>query len=100
MICTDGSPIYQNIGRYHPVVHRVDIHKAWEYSLTSEIEGVFGNLRTFIRRMYHHSPNVQKSSILPHKLSDLCANWVAIPHVVVGVDKRVRIYYPVHICTD
>lgn len=53
-LCTDGSPIYHYIDQYYPVRHRVDIHKAWEYSQTSEIEGVFGNLRTFIRRMYHH----------------------------------------------
>ena len=55
IICTDGFPIYRGIGKYHPVKHRVDIHKAWEYSNTSEIEGIFGNLRTFIRRMYHHA---------------------------------------------
>lgn len=54
VICTDGFPIYKDISKYHPVEHQVDIHKAWEYSNTSEIEGVFGNLRTFIRRMYHH----------------------------------------------
>jgi len=27
----------------------------WELELTSEIEGIFGNLKTFIRRMYHHA---------------------------------------------
>lgn len=54
MICTDGFTIYDQIERWYPVKHVVDIHKAWEYSKTSEIEGVFGNLRTFIRRMYHH----------------------------------------------
>jgi transposase-like protein len=55
VVCTDGFSIYKGIGKYYPVEHRVDIHKAWEYSNTSEIEGVFGNLRTFIRRMYHHT---------------------------------------------
>lgn len=64
VICTDGSPIYQGIARYHPAVHRVDIHKAREYSLTSEIEGVFGNLRTFIRRRYHHTTPRQLSEIV------------------------------------
>jgi transposase-like protein len=53
-VCTDGFSIYHGIESYCLVKHRVDIHKAWEYSATSEIEGVFGNLRTFIRRMYHH----------------------------------------------
>ena len=37
------------------MTHRVDIHKKFEFGLTSEIEGMFGNLRTFIRRMYHHT---------------------------------------------
>lgn len=31
-----------------------DIHKKFEFAHTSEIEGIFGVLRTFIRRMYHH----------------------------------------------
>jgi len=32
-----------------------DIHKKFEFTNTSEIEGMFGVLRTFIRRMYHHT---------------------------------------------
>lgn len=54
ILCTDGSNIYDRLEKLYPVKHLVDIHKEWEYSSTSEIEGVFGNLRTFIRRMYHH----------------------------------------------
>lgn len=54
IVWTDGFSIYQGIDRFCPIEHRVEIHKAWEYSGTSEIEGTFGNLRTFIRRMYHH----------------------------------------------
>jgi transposase-like protein len=52
---TDGSGIYKRIDRWWPVTHKKDIHKKWEFELTSEIEGMFGNLRTFIRRMYHHT---------------------------------------------
>jgi len=52
---TDGSMIYHNIHKHVPVTHTVDIHKKFEFTHTSEIEGTFGNLRTFIRRMYHHS---------------------------------------------
>lgn len=44
------SVIYQDIEKLHLVTHVMDIHKAWEFSRTSEIKGVFGNLRTFIRR--------------------------------------------------
>lgn len=51
---TDGSAIYKNIERYYPVSHMTDIHKRFEFTNTSEIEGMFGVLRTFIRRMYHH----------------------------------------------
>ena len=52
---TDGSSIYSSIEQWWPVKHKVDIHKKFEFGLTSEIEGMFGNLRTFIRRMYHHA---------------------------------------------
>lgn len=52
---TDGAGIYRGIERWWPVTHRKDIHRKWEFGLTSEIEGLFGNLRTFIRRMYHHA---------------------------------------------
>lgn len=51
---TDGGSIYQEIEHWWPIDHRVDIHKQFEFGLTSEIEGIFGVLRTFIRRMYHH----------------------------------------------
>jgi hypothetical protein len=68
ILCTDGFSIYTDIDQFHPVKHRVDIHKAWEYSQTSEIEGVFGNLRTFIRRMYHHTTPKR----LPEVVCEFC----------------------------
>jgi len=51
---TDGAAIYQGIDQWWPVVHSRDIHKRFEFEHTSEIEGIFACLRTFIRRMYHH----------------------------------------------
>lgn len=51
---TDGSSIYKNINQWWQVKHRKDIHSRFEFGLTSEMEGMFGCLRTFIRRMYHH----------------------------------------------
>ena len=59
---TDGAAIYRNITQYWPVEHSRDIHKRFEFQHTSEIEGVFGNYRTFVRRMYHHhwSINLEK----------------------------------------
>ena len=53
-LATDGSVIYKSIDRHFPVTHTFDIHKKFEFTNTSEIEGMFGLLRTFIRRMYHH----------------------------------------------
>lgn len=52
---TDGASIYQGIENWWPVEHKRDIHRKFEFSNTSEIEGMFGNLKTFIRRMYHHT---------------------------------------------
>lgn len=51
---TDGGSIYHGISQQWPVEHSRDIHKRFEFEHTSEIEGTFANLRTFIRRMYHH----------------------------------------------
>ena len=68
ILCTDGFSIYQGIERLYPVTHFVDVHKSWEFGKTSEIEGIFGNLRTFIRRMYHH--------VTPEKLPEIVGEFV------------------------
>lgn len=59
---TDGAAIYKGIEKWWPVKHQRDIHKKFEFTHTSEIEGIFGNYRTFVRRMYHHhwSENLEK----------------------------------------
>jgi len=59
---TDGACIYQKSDHYWPVEHVADNHSKFEFSHTSEIEGIFACLRTFIRRMYHH--------VTPEKLPD------------------------------
>lgn len=51
---TDGAIIYQGIEKHFPVTHYSEQHVKFEFKNTSEIEGMFGVLRTFIRRMYHH----------------------------------------------
>lgn len=51
---TDGAGIYHKIDYWWPVLHKAELHKKFEFAKTSEIEGIFGVLRTFIRRMYHH----------------------------------------------
>lgn len=57
IVCTDGSGIYFGIDNFWPVIHKRDIHKKFQFEITSEIEGIWANFRTFIRRMYHHVTN-------------------------------------------
>ena len=68
---TDGAAIYKDIDQWWPVKHTRDIHKKWEFTHTSEIEGMFGNLRTFIRRMYHHTTPEK----LPDYVREFCCRF-------------------------
>ncbi len=61
---TDGAAIYKEINQWWPVYHNRDIHKKFEFEHTSEIEGMFGVLRTFIRRMYHHVTVAKLPSVI------------------------------------
>ena len=65
---TDGGGMYNKINHWWPVQHKVDIHRKFQFGLTSEIEGMFGNLRTFIRRMYHHAT----PEYLPEYVREFC----------------------------
>jgi hypothetical protein len=65
---TDGGGIYRGIHHWWPVRHQCEVHSRWEFEITSEIEGLFGNLRTFIRRMYHHTTPEK----LPAIVSEFC----------------------------
>jgi len=68
---TDGASIYRSIDQWWQVRHKKDIHRKFEFGLTSEIEGMFGNLRTFIRRMYHHVT----PEYLPEYVSEFCIRF-------------------------
>lgn len=61
---TDGASIYKKIDSWWPVIHTRDIHSKFEFKNTSEIEGMFGVLRTFIRRMYHHVTRDKLESVV------------------------------------
>ena len=61
---TDGAGIYRKIENWWKVNHQYERHNKWEFALTSEIEGLFGNLFTFIRRMYHHVTREKLPQIL------------------------------------
>jgi len=66
---TDGHGVYRGIANWWPVNHQYDVHSRFEFSLTSEIEGLFGNFKTFIRRMYHH--------VTKEKLPELVGEFLA-----------------------
>lgn len=68
---TDGGGHYRKIDQWWPVRHRYERHAKWEFALTSEIEGWFGNLRTFIRRMYHHTTPEK----LPEYVREFCVRF-------------------------
>jgi hypothetical protein len=44
--------IYRSIERLASGAHEIDLHANWAFLSTSEIEGLFGNSRAFIPRMY------------------------------------------------
>jgi len=66
---TDGGAIYKGISNWWPVDHKYEIHKKFEFALTSEIEGLWGNFFTFIRRMYHH--------VTKEKMEDMAQEFTA-----------------------
>lgn len=69
---TDGAKIYQGIEQYWPLKAReIDIHKKFEFSHTSEQEGMFGVMRTFIRRMYHHTT----AEYAPEYIGEFCVRF-------------------------
>ena len=61
---TDGAAIYKGIHKYWPVEHAYDVHSKGEFWKTSVIEGFWGSLRTFIRRMYHHVTTAKLPELL------------------------------------
>jgi hypothetical protein len=53
-LCTDGGGINKGCYNFWPLKYKYEIHSKFQFEITSEIEGIWANLRTFIRRMYHH----------------------------------------------
>lgn len=90
---TDGAAIYQGIEAWWPVEHRRDIHKKFEFGQTSEIEGMFGTLRTFIRRMYHHATPAQ----LPELVREFCTRFSS-PELFQN--PRIYLTQTLHLCTN
>jgi transposase-like protein len=53
-IFTDKSPFYRDVRKWGFAGHSSENHSKFEFGKTSRMEGIWGVLRTFIRRMYHH----------------------------------------------
>ncbi len=68
---TDGAAIYKGCGNWHKLKHTYEVHRKWEFTLTAEMEGVWGVFRTFIRRMYHHVTRYK----LPKVVSEFCLRF-------------------------
>ena len=83
---TDGAAIYRGIGNHWPLIHRYDIHKKFEFALTSEIEGTWGNLFTFIRRMYHHVTRDKISGVIQEFVArSMFKNWFYSPENYIAI---------------
>lgn len=77
---TDGAAIYKGIENWWKLDHYYERHNRWEFSLTSEIEGLWGNLTTFIRRMYHHTTERTIESIVGEFLArSMYPEWFYTP---------------------
>lgn len=68
---TDGSGIYKGIDNWHNLKHTYEIHSKFEFTLTAEIEGLWGVFRTFVRRMYHHVTKYKLENIV----SEFCLRF-------------------------
>ena len=68
---TDGAAIYKQMGQWWPVTHERDLHNQFQFGKTSEIEGMFGCFRTFVRRMYHHV----SAKKLPEYVREFCCRF-------------------------
>jgi len=92
---TDGAAIYKGIENWWPVIHNYDIHSKFEFSQTSEIEGLWGNLFTFIRRMYHHTTK-QNIAGMVHEFSAraMFPSWFDDPDNYIRVSIA-KVYRPI-----
>jgi len=83
---TDGAGIYKGIENWWKLDHHCEYHNRWEFTLTSEIEGLWGNLTTFIRRMYHHVTESTIESIVEEFLSrSMYPEWFYTPSTFLEI---------------
>jgi ribosomal protein S27AE len=83
---TDGAAIYKTMEKWWRVNHFSELHKKWEFELTSEIEGLWGTLTTFIRRMYHHVTREQMEGLLREfQARQMYPEWFSSPSNFLAV---------------
>lgn len=83
---TDGAAIYKTMEKWWRVHHRYELHNKWEFELTSEIEGLWGTLTTFIRRMYHHVTKEKVEELLAEfQARQMYPEWFATPSNFLAV---------------
>ena len=83
---TDGAAIYKTIEKWWRVNHQSEIHSKWEFELTSEIEGLWGTLTTFIRRVYHHVTKEQVEGLLcEFQARQMYPEWFSSPSNFLAV---------------
>jgi transposase-like protein len=82
----DGAAIYRGIDKWWKLDHHYECHNQWEFTLTSEIEGLWGNLTTFIRRMYHHvTANTIESIVEEFLARSMYPEWFYTPSHFLNV---------------
>ncbi len=78
--------IYRGIDNWWPLTHAYERHNRWEFALTSEIEGLWGELTTFIRRVYHHVTKEKIRAIIGEFLARKCyPEWFEGPAAFLSV---------------
>jgi hypothetical protein len=92
-LLTDGGSIYKKIDHWWPVTHEYDIHSKFEFQKTSEIEGMFGVLRTFIRRMYHHVTRDKLESVV----LEFCSRF---SHPEMFINPQEYLKFNLHLVTS
>jgi transposase-like protein len=102
---TDGAAIYKGIGNWWPLDHTYEIHSKFEFAITSEIEGLWGNYTTFVRRMYHHVTRDKVPQLLtefvarfvypewfrsPESFLQVAFNKIERPYVTPGKPRKIQ----------
>lgn len=91
---SDGAGIYRGIGNWWPVNHAFERHNKWEFTITSEIEGLWGNLFTFIRKMYHHVTKDKVEGTVKEFQARFCfPEWFLTPDSYLEISLKPKVVF-------